>query len=68
MKDFARYKIFIVMGGFHLLAFIGLGYLIVTKFPDNKLAIFIEILLVFGMIMNYVFYRYFKKIYANIED
>lgn len=55
------------MGGFQLLVSIGFGYLLVSRFQDNLLLIFIEVLLVIGVLLNYVFYRYFKKIYTNID-
>ncbi|CQR47939.1 hypothetical protein BN1058_02273 [Paraliobacillus sp. PM-2] len=67
MSQFSRYNIFLVMSGVQLLGFLGFGYLVYTKIPHNNGAWIIEGLLLFAIILNLVFYFYFKKVYRKIK-
>lgn len=65
MNQFSRYNIFLLMIASHLLAFLGFGYMILTHFSNNNGAWLIEGLLLLAMVLNVVFYVYFRKQHHN---
>ncbi|GAA5417334.1 hypothetical protein Pryu01_02397 [Paraliobacillus ryukyuensis] len=63
MNQFTRYQIFLVLSLFQLIGFLGFGYLAYYKFPSSNIAWIVEGLLFLAVILNIVFYFYFKKLF-----